>query len=496
MSPKILLDPKKRSKHEEYIYSQFLRFMVGHEETLRRFAKELSLLKILNGAMRSVDKPASRGIFLGCTGSGKTYLVQVISMLLFNDFDGAIKISGGDLSQEHQLSKLLGAPHGYIGFDRKPLFTARMLNEAGYLASIKADPVVKFYSKLLKKLSYAYERQAVLRDAIRNPNISAVINSSLARQDYQEANNECETVTESINKWTDTRDQIKKLIPGIDKQVLEIPPYNSEVGYPSIAYIDEIEKAHSGLYRILLEWLDKGRFTTTGAYGETISFKNTLLYMTSNIGQKEMLKIIGENQAGFQLPRPTSKKGLSEFREEIRHKIFKATYEEFKKVADPEFIGRVGTKRIYTFIPPSREDQYRLIKDIMLPRYNFELKQVFPVEVSMTKEVCNYILDQASSSENIVLGIRPVVDLFESEIKSEIISLMARPEEEGGIIYGDKISIELDAKQRNLNFFLTKRSKKNHHKLKNNLEEIAKKQQLISEGGGLCEFVFDYQSAA
>lgn len=116
----------------------------------------------------------------------------------------------------------------------------------------------------------------------------------------------------------------------------------------SIILFDEIEKAHPDVWNTLLQILDDGRLTD--AQGRTVSFKNTMIVMTSNIGARE---ITGKSSLGFS--------GSEEQKEERREQnIKKRVMEAVKLTFRPEFINRLD--EVIVFHPLRQEDVLRIAR--------------------------------------------------------------------------------------------------------------------------------------
>jgi ATP-dependent Clp protease ATP-binding subunit ClpB len=137
--------------------------------------------------MSDPNKPMGCFIFLGPTGVGKTYMAKTLAWFLFDDPEAMVRIDMSEYMEKHAVSRLIGAPPGYVGYE-----------EGGQL-------------------------------------------------------------TEKVRRR----------------------PY-------CVILIDEIEKAHHDVFNILLQIMDDGRLTDN--QGHVVNFKNTLIIMTSNIGDKEELK--------------------------------------------------------------------------------------------------------------------------------------------------------------------------------------------------------------
>lgn len=181
--------------------------------------------------LKNPDKPIGSFLFLGPTGVGKTLLAKELAVQMFGSVDSIIRIDMSEFMEKFTVSRLVGAPPGYVGYD-----------EGGEL-------------------------------------------------------------TEKVRR----------------------KPY-------SIILLDEIEKAHSDVFNILLQVMDEGRLTDSN--GRTVDFRNTVLIMTSNIGSRQV-KDFGKG-IGFRANNDTQNKMAQEL-------IRKALNKSFA----PEFINRID--EIITF---------------------------------------------------------------------------------------------------------------------------------------------------
>jgi ATP-dependent Clp protease ATP-binding subunit ClpB len=159
--------------------------VVGQDEAVDAVADAVMRAR---GGLKDPKRPVGSFLFLGPTGVGKTELARALAQFLFDDDRAMIRIDMSEYQEKHTVSRLVGAPPGYIGFD-----------EGGQL-------------------------------------------------------------TEAVRRR----------------------PY-------SVVLLDEIEKAHSDVFHVLLQVLDDGRLTD--GQGRTVDFKNTIVIMTSN-AQKDELTLL------------------------------------------------------------------------------------------------------------------------------------------------------------------------------------------------------------
>ncbi|MDO5557303.1 MAG: ATP-dependent Clp protease ATP-binding subunit [Clostridia bacterium] len=246
--------------------------------------------------LKSTKKPPSF-IFVGPTGVGKTALAKSLAYEMFGNEDSIIRIDMSEYMEGHSVSKLIGSPPGYIGYD-----------DAGQL-------------------------------------------------------------TEKVKR----------------------KPY-------SIILLDEIEKAHPDVFNILLQVLDDGRLTDS--QGNTISFENTIIIMTSNAGSN-----LNSNSIGFE--NSNAKKG----------KIIDSLRDTFR----PEFLNRVDEIVVFD---PLTESQLLEIIDLMLDDTITALKYK---DIKMDVEIPakKFILEKGT---DLKYGARPLRHAIQRYIEDELSEMILKQE--------------------------------------------------------------------
>lgn len=262
-------------------------------------------IKRARANIKDPNRPIGSFIFVGPTGVGKTELSKALSEVVFGDANSLIRIDMSEYMDQSSVSKLIGAPPGYVG----------------------------------------YEETGVLSDKVR-----------------------------------------KK-------------PY-------SVVLFDEIEKANSEIFNIMLQILDEGRLTDNK--GKLIDFKNTIIILTSNVGAS--LANVG-SFGGY---------GNSDIRdEELRTNI----YDALKRKFSPEFLNRLDD--IIVFKPLSREDCGR-IADILLDKLKNRMLEndiTLKVAASATDLVINEGYDVNYGARPLKRAIqRKIEDVLSDEIISGRIS--------------------------------------------------------------------------
>ena len=262
-------------------------------------------IKRARANIKDPNRPIGSFIFVGPTGVGKTELSKALSEVVFGDANSLIRIDMSEYMDQSSVSKLIGAPPGYVG----------------------------------------YEETGVLSDKVR-----------------------------------------KK-------------PY-------SVVLFDEIEKANSEIFNIMLQILDEGRLTDNK--GKLIDFKNTIIILTSNVGAS-LANVCSFDGYGNRDMRD----------EELRTNI----YDALKRKFSPEFLNRLDD--IIVFKPLSREDCGR-IADILLDKLKNRMLEndiTLKVAASATDLVINEGYDVNYGARPLKRAIqRKIEDVLSDEIISGRIS--------------------------------------------------------------------------
>ncbi|MEW6557127.1 MAG: ATP-dependent Clp protease ATP-binding subunit [Elusimicrobiota bacterium] len=155
----------------------------------------------------------------------------------------------------------------------------------------------------------------------------------------------------------------------------------------SVVLLDEIEKAHPDVLNILLQIMDNG--VVTDNLGHKVSFKNTIILMTSNIGARLISK---GKSLGF-LVQEDTQKDFSSMKETV--------LEELKKTFNPEFLNRIDD--VIVFHPLEKEDMIKIL-DLLIAKVSKKTKQQgFSIE--LTDNVKSFLLDKGFDAQ---YGARPL----------------------------------------------------------------------------------------
>lgn len=281
--------------------------VIGQDKAVETLVRSIQRSRV---GLKDPNKPIGTFLFLGPTGVGKTHLAKELAKNMFGTTDAIIRIDMSEYMEKFTVSRLIGAPPGYVGYE-----------EGGQL-------------------------------------------------------------TEKVRRH----------------------PY-------SIVLLDEIEKAHSDVFNMLLQVMDEGRLTDS--LGRTVDFKNTIIIMTSNIGTRQ-LKEFGKG-IGF-----TAQTGENE-KEHANSVIRKALNKSFA----PEFINRLD--EIVTF------DQLDIAS----------LEKIIDIELAgLYKRIegCGYhlLLDQeakrfvAEKGYDVQFGARPLKRSIQNHLEDGLAELIINEEPQAG----------------------------------------------------------------
>lgn len=185
----------------------------------------------------------------------------------------------------------------------------------------------------------------------------------------------------------------------------------------SVVLFDEIEKAHPDVFNILLQILEDGRLTDS--HGRVVSFKNTIIIMTSNIGAGEIGKM---SKLGFN----------SETKEQDYERMKERQLDALKKTMRPEFINRIDDIIIFHKL---EKDDLRQIVKLMINGLVKRLNEQ-NIKLEVTVEAEDYIVEKGYDSE---YGARPlrrsVQKLLEDKLSEEILL--------GKVEFGESVKVSV-----------------------------------------------------
>ncbi len=191
----------------------------------------------------------------------------------------------------------------------------------------------------------------------------------------------------------------------------------------SVILFDEIEKAHADVFNILLQILEDGH--VTDAQGRKVSFKNTIIIMTSNAGAQ---RIIEPRHLGF---------GVQEDAEADYHKMKDGVMEEVKKIFKPEFINRID--EILVFHTLTKENIEQIVR-IMLNTLNKRTTAQMNLTMEVTEEAVAHLAESGFDKN---YGARPVRRAIQTQLEDALADALL----DGPIAAGDKIKVDCKDKK-------------------------------------------------
>ena len=322
----------------------------------------------LSGGMLTVDEEAVAGIVSEWTGVPVNNLTEEESKRLMNLEEELKKRVIGQDEAVSAVARAIKRARAGLKDPKKPIGTFMFLGPSGVG---KTE-----LSKALAEKMFGNESMLIridMSEYMEKINVSRLIGSAPGYVGYEEGGQ----LTEKVRR----------------------KPY-------SVVLFDEIEKAHPDVFNLLLQVLDDGQLTDS--HGRTVSFKNTIIIMTSNIGAKD---IAGMKRVGF----GGSTKLIDNDYEAMKEKQMDA----LKQAMNPEFINRIDDIIIFR-----RLDEASLSK-IAAIMMNEVIKQLADKDIHLkyTDAVTKYLLENGTDLE---YGARPlrraVQRVFEDKLSDEIIS--------------------------------------------------------------------------
>ena len=286
--------------------------VIGQEEAIASISEAIRRAR---AGLKDPKRPIGSFIFLGPTGVGKTELARALTEYLFDDEDAMVRIDMSEYMDKHTVSRMIGAPPGYIGFD-----------EGGQL-------------------------------------------------------------TEAVRRR----------------------PYR-------VLLLDEIEKAHPDVFNVLLQLLEDGRLTD--GQGRTVSFSNTVIIMTSNLGTSR----VQEDPVGFLR---TNANGMDN--QEIKRNVERALRQEFR----PEFLNRID--EIVVFRSLGQEEIVQIV-DLLVEEVQERLSDR-GISIELTQRAKEWI---AGKGFDPAFGARPLRRTVQRYVETPL----ARKVLAGEIGDGGRITID------------------------------------------------------
>ena len=189
----------------------------------------------------------------------------------------------------------------------------------------------------------------------------------------------------------------------------------------SVILFDEIEKAHPDVLNILLQVLDDGHITDS--QGRKVSFKNTIIIMTSNVGAEQ---IISPKKLGFDSPADQGDKDYKYMKTKV--------LEELKHLFKPEFLNRID--EIIVFRPISKEDMSQIL-EILLKNLYARAKGEMNLGISLDKKAKSFLIEKGYDPK---FGARPL----KRTIQTEVEDLLSEAILDGNVLPGEKVNLRVN----------------------------------------------------
>ncbi len=292
--------------------------IIGQDEAI---SKVVRAIRRNRAGIKDPGKPIGTFLFFGPTGVGKTQLAKSLAEYLFDSEDNMVRLDMSEYMEKFNVSRLIGAPPGYVGFE-----------EGGQL------------SERVRRKPYC------------------------------------------------------------------------------VVLLDEIEKAHPDVFNLLLQVMDEGRLTDSS--GRTISFRNTIVIMTSNVGSREL------EEYGSGLGFSTSSRNVTGNRKSVVEKAV-------RKAFPPEFINRVDEQVFFN--PLTKEDLEKII-DIELKGLKKRIREA-GFELTVTAAAKRFVAD-AGYDPN--YGARPLKRAIQKLIEDPVSEHIITDRMFGGKRSGGRIRVSLD----------------------------------------------------
>ena len=304
---------EKESRRLERLESELHKRVIGQDEAVTAVAKAIKRSRV---GLKDPKRPIGSFLFLGPTGVGKTELSKALAETVFGTEDALIRVDMSEYMEKHSVSKLIGSPPGYVGFE-----------EGGQLS-----------------------------------------------------------------------------------EKVRTNPY-------SVILFDEIEKAHSDVFNILLQVLDDGHITDS--QGRKVDFKNTIIIMTSNTGAQG---IIDPKQLGFVTSTDVAKE-----HEDMKKNVM----DELKRTFKPEFLNRIDDIIVFHAL---QEKDVREIAALMLRELKNRVQVQMDIELKFTDHLKKYIFEKGYDKK---YGARPLKRAIQTYIEDELAEAILR----GDVHKGELVTV-------------------------------------------------------
>lgn len=193
-------------------------------------------------------------------------------------------------------------------------------------------------------------------------------------------------------------------------------------GMPRVILFDEVEKGSPQLYSVMLNIMQEGELTVNNAKkSELVSFRNTVIIMTSNVGAREMTKQVNTLPLGFGGEKLSTDTTALE----------QVAIRSFEDFFSPEFVGRLD--KIAVFHPLTNEDLTAIL-DVKIDNLNRFYEQQYGMNLALSDAASQFLVETAQQQAH--LGARPLVHAFEQHVQTVLGRYLGAQSIKGGMQVG------------------------------------------------------------